>query len=139
MADAYNKISRVELSYRHMEENPALSLQDTWNTALCLCTRGNAGIGDFMALQRGITRLRSFMYLGKYQLEQAQADAAKAAYLSTLIQTDATSFEQYSGSVEGLWLPSNVPVKLGKLRLPSPEAFFYWVKTAELLSTPTSL
>ena len=73
------------------------------------------------------------MYLGKYQIEQAQADAAKAAYLSLLIQTRATSFERYSGSVEGFWLPDTVPVKLGKLRLPSPEAFFYWVKAAELL------
>lgn len=139
VADAYNKISRVELSYRRMEENPALPLQDTWETALCLCTRGKAGTGDFMALQRGITRLRSFMYLGKYQIEQAQADAAKAAYLSVLIQTGATRFERYSGSIDGLWLPGNIPVKLGKLRLPSPEAYFYWVKTGELLSTENSL
>lgn len=133
VADAYDNISRVELSYRQMEDNPILSLQDTWNTALCLSTRGKAGMGDFMALQSGISRLRSFMYLGKYQIEQAQADAAKAAYLSMLIKTGATSFERYSGSVEGLWLPGTVPVKLGKLRLPSPEAFFYWVKASELI------
>ncbi len=133
VTDAYNKISRVELSYRRMEENPSISLQDTWNTALCLSTRGKAGIGDFTALQSGISRLRSFMYLGKYQIEQAQADAAKAAYLATLIETGAVAFERYGGSIEGLRLTGIVPVKLGKLRLPSPEAYFYWVKTSELM------
>ena len=73
------------------------------------------------------------MYLGKYQIEQAQADAAKAAYLATLIETGTVAFERYGGSIEGLRLTGIVPVKLGKLRLPSPEAYFYWVKTSELM------
>lgn len=69
VASAYDKIARVELSYRRMEENPSLSLQDTYETALCVSTRGLEGRGDFTALQNGISRLRSFMYLGKYQIE----------------------------------------------------------------------
>lgn len=133
VADAYNRISRVELSYRRMEENPILALQDTRETALCLSTRGFAGTGDFAALQNGVSRLRSFMYLGKYQIEQAITDAAKAAYLATLLEKGATTFEKYTGSIDGLLIPASLPVKLGKLRLPSPEAFFYWVKTGELL------
>ena len=133
VAEAYDKISRVELSYRRLDENPLTSLQDTRETALCLSTRGSAGKGDFNALQNGVTRLRSFMYLGKYQIEQAITDAAKAAYLATLIETGATSFDRYPGTVEGMRLPGSVPTKLGKLRLPSPEAYYYWVKTGELL------
>lgn len=133
VAEAYDKISRVELSYRRLDENPLTSLQDTRETALCLSTRGSAGKGDFNALQNGVTRLRSFMYLGKYQIEQAITDAAKAAYLATLIETGATSFDRYPGTVEGMRLPGSVPTKLGKLRLPSPEAYFFWVKTGELL------
>lgn len=133
VAEAYDKISRVELSYRRLDENPLTSLQDTRETALCLSTRGSAGKGDFNALQNGVTRLRSFMYLGKYQIEQAITDAAKAAYLATLIETGATSFDRYPGKVEGMRLPGSVPTKLGKLRLPSPEAYFFWVKTGELL------
>lgn len=133
VAGAYDKISRVELSYRNMEENPGLALQDTRETALCISTRGMAGAGDFAALQNGVSRLRSFMYLGKYQIEQAMADAAKAAYLATLLETGATAFERYSGSVEGLRISSSLPTRLGKLRLPSPEAYFYWAKTGELL------
>ena len=133
VADAYDRISRVELSYRRMEENPTLALQDTRETALCLSTRGFAGNGDFAALQNGVSRLRSFMYLGKYQIEQATADAAKAAYLATLLEKGATAFEKYNGVIDGLMVPDSLPVKLGKLRLPSPEAYFYWVKTGELL------
>lgn len=135
VASAYDRIARVELSYRRMVENPSLSLQDTFETALCVSTRGLEGRGDFAALQNGISRLRSFMYLGKYQIEQAVVDAAKAAYLSTLITTGNNSFERYDGgSVSSLRLPPSVPKRLGKLRLPSPEAYFYWVKAGELLT-----
>lgn len=134
VASAYEKIARVELSYRRMEEDPSLSLKDTFDTALCISSRGTAGQGDFTALQSGISRLHSFMYLGKYQIEQAAADAAKAAYLATLIRQEASSFDRYDySSVSQLRLTSAVPVKLGKLQLPSPEAYYYWVKTSELL------
>ncbi|MBQ9474802.1 MAG: nucleotidyl transferase AbiEii/AbiGii toxin family protein [Bacteroidales bacterium] len=135
VASAYDKIARVELSYRRMEENPLLSLKDTFETALCLSTRGAAGLGVFTALQNGISRLSSFMYMGKYQIEEAVADAAKAAYLATLIRKGATSFSRYDGgSVLPLRLTPAVPVKLGKLRIPAPEAYFYWVNTSELLN-----
>lgn len=134
VASAYDKIARVELSYRRMADDPSLSLKDTYDTALCISTRGAAGQGDFTSLQNGISRLRSFMYLGKYQIEQAAADAAKAAYLTTLIRQGATSLDRYDGgAVSSLRLTPTVPVKLGKLKLPSPEAYYYWVKTSELL------
>lgn len=110
-------------------------IKQLYDTALCISTRGAAGQGDFTALQNGISRLRSFMYLGKYQIEQAAADAAKAAYLATLIRQGTTSFDRYDGStVSPLRLTPAVPVKLGKLQLLSPEAYYYWVKTSELLA-----
>lgn len=133
VSSVYDKTARVELSYRRMEEDPSLSLKDTFETALCISTRGSAGQGDFAALQNGISRLRSFMYMGKYQIEQALADAAKAAYLSSLISKGAESFERYDGRrISDLRLPSSLPTRLSKLRLPSPEAYYYWVKTGEL-------
>ena len=36
--------------------------------------------------------------------------------------------------LSSLRLPPSVPKRLGKLRLPSPEAYFYWVKAGELLT-----
>ena len=134
VASAYDKIARIELSYRRMVEDPSLSLRDSFETALCISTRGMVGQGDFAALQNGISRLRSFMYLGKYQIEQASADAAKAAYLSTLIGKGATTFERYDGSsISDLRLSSSLPTRLSKLRLPSPEAYYYWVKAGRML------
>lgn len=134
VSSVYDKIARVELSYRTKEEDPSLSLKDTFETALCLSTRGAAGQGDFTALQNGISRLRSFMYMGKYQIEQASADAAKAAYLSALISKGAESFERYDGrSISDMRLSASLPTRLSKLRLPSPEAYYYWVKTGEML------
>lgn len=132
---AYDKIARVELSYRGLEENPVLPLEDTYNTALCVATRGIEGKGNFTALQNGISRLRSFMYLSRYQIEQAAADAAKAAYLAKLILRERDDFERYDGgSVSALRLANVLPTRLSKLRIPSPEAYFYWVKVGELIN-----
>lgn len=58
VASAYDKIARIELSYRRMVEDPSLSLKDSFETALCISTRGMVGQGDFAALQNGISRLR---------------------------------------------------------------------------------
>ena len=66
---AYGRIVPVEMSYRNLPANSLLSLDDTIATAKCLATRGKSGIGDFEALQNGINRLKSFMYLGKYYIE----------------------------------------------------------------------
>lgn len=129
----YEKIAKVELSYRKMEENPKISLKDTIETALCISTRGKEGKGDFTALQNGVSRLRSFMYLGKYQIEQAIVDASKAAYLARLIQTSANTFERYDNSIQSSGrLAESLPKRLSKLRIPSPEAYYYWVKAGEL-------
>jgi hypothetical protein len=134
VASAYDKISRVELSYRRTEENPSLALKDTIDTALCLSTRGKYGAGDFAALQNGINRIRSFMYQENYYIEQASADAAKAAYLAELILKGEDYFTRYDDTaVAGLRISDSLPAQLGKLRIPNPEAYFYWVKAGELL------
>ena len=78
---AYHRIVPVEMSYRSLPIDAVLALDDTIATAKCLATRGKAGKGNFEALQNGINRLKSFMYLGKYYIEQASADAVKVRYL----------------------------------------------------------
>lgn len=128
----YDRIVPVEMSYRNLPADPSLALDDTIATAKCLATRGKSGNGDFEALQNGINRLKSFMYLGKYYIEQASTDAAKAAYLAAVIKHNLPAFEKYDNSKPLLKTEKKLPAIISKTLMIMPEAYFYWVKYAEI-------
>ena len=129
---AYDRIVPVEMSYRNLPADPSLALDDAIATAKCLATRGKSGNGDFEALQNGINRLKSFMYLGKYYIEQASTDAAKAAYLAAVIKHNLPAFEKYDNSKPLLKTEKKLPAIISKTLIIMPEAYFYWVKYAEI-------
>ncbi|MBQ1652057.1 MAG: nucleotidyl transferase AbiEii/AbiGii toxin family protein, partial [Paludibacteraceae bacterium] len=88
-------------------------------------------------LQRGITRIKSFMFRGGYFIDDAIVDAARAAYVATLLEKGQTAIERYNGdpmSVASLEIKPSLPNRLRRLKRQSPEAFFYWAKISELLS-----
>lgn len=135
-AEAFKKIGVVELEYRKLAEDLELIYDDIRETALCLATRGVLGNGDFKMLQSGVKKLNSLIYMGNYHIEHAITDAAKAVYMVTLIEIGKKKVERYNGdplSVVPLELASSVSNKLNKLKKTLPEAYFYWVKTSELL------
>ena len=129
---AYHRIVPVEMSYRSLPIDAVLALDDTIATAKCLATRGKAGNGNFEALQNGINRLKSFMYLGKYYIEQASADAAKAAYLAAVIKHNLSAIEKYDNGKSLLKTEKKLPAIISKTLMLMPEAYFYWVKYAEI-------
>ena len=133
---SFARISEVELSYRGLENNPRLIFEDVRQTSLCLATRGAEGNGDFAMLQRGISRIKSFMFRGGYYIENAIIDAARAAYIATLLEKGQTEIERYNGdpmSIASLDIHPILTNKLDRLKRQSPEAFFYWAKTSQLL------
>ena len=133
---SFSKIAKVELSYRGMEDNPSVIFDDIRKTSICIATRGSEGNGNFEMLQRGITRIRSFMFRGGYQIEDAVVDSARAAYIATMLETGHLDIKRYSGnplSVADLSISSTLPDRLKRLKRQSPEAFYYWAKTSELL------
>ena len=129
---AYHRIVPVEMSYRSLPIDAVLALDDTIATAKCLATRGKAGNGNFEALQNGINRLKSFMYLGKYYIEQASADAAKAAYLAAVIKHNLPAIEKYDNGKSLLKTEKKLPAIITKMLMSIPEAYFYWSKYTEI-------
>lgn len=129
---AYHRIVPLEMSYRRLPIDAVLALNDTIATAKCLATRGKAGKGDFEALQNGINRLKSFMYLGKYYIEQASADAAKAAYLAAVIKHNLPAIEKYDNGKSLLKTEKKLPAIITKMLMSIPEAYFYWSKYTEI-------
>lgn len=135
-AKSFGRIAEVELSYRSLDNNPKQIYDDIRQTSLCLATRGIEGIGQFDALQRGIQRIKSFMFNNNYLIEDAIRDAARAAYVATLLETGQTDVEKYDGnpaSIASLDIAPSLTSRLNRLKRTSPEAYYYWAKTSHLL------
>lgn len=132
---AFRKIASVELSYRSLGTDIGQVFNDIRQTALCISTRGKAGMGDFDLIQDGIIRVKSFMYKQRYTIDNAIVDSARAAYLATLIEKGITQTEPYPNhpaAIKDLVILPSLSNKLNKLRVSSPEAYYYWAKTSEI-------
>lgn len=135
-SQSFGRIAEVELSYRGLENNTSIIFEDIRQTSLCLATRGSEGKGDFAMLQRGINRIKSFMFRGGYMIENAIIDSARAAYIATLLEKGQTEFERYNGnpmSIASIEIKPSLTNKLNKLKRQSPEAYYYWAKVSQLL------
>ena len=135
-ASSFADIAKVELSYRGLVEDKNIILDDVRQTSLCLATRGVEGNGQFDALQRGVQRMKSFVFDGGYFIDDAIRDAACAAYIATLLEAGNTAIEKYDGnpaSISAMKIAPTLPSRLNKLKRISPEAYFYWAKTSYLL------
>ena len=130
---AYLQLIPVEMSYRSLPPDPEKTLDDTVETAKCILSRGKQGLGDFASLQDGINRLKSFMYQGKYYIENAICDAGKAAYLACTIKFNLTEIEKYTEAPASPVPSSKLPAAVNKLAIANPEAYFYWTRVFEIL------
>lgn len=135
-ASVFRKIAPIELGYRDM---PATDLnlvyEDIRNTALNLALRGQIDKEKFALLQLGVKRIDSFMYQRPYHIEQAIIDAAKAAFLATMVQYGITDVQHFDGNLLSIADKqiTLLPNKLNRLKLPNAEAFYYWKLTEEIL------
>src|SRR5690606_12528765 len=78
----FYRFAKTEIAYRNknrISENDVLN--DIYQTALCVVTRGADRNGNFDELQKGILRIKPFIFSEVYHIEKAIAHAAKAAYL----------------------------------------------------------
>lgn len=131
----FYRFAKTQIDYRNSEgisENDVL--EDIYQTALCIVSRGTDGKGDFEELQNGIERISRFIFSESYHIEKAIADASKAAYLSTLIHLDAKKIAKFENALQLKDWQIDEPLnnKLNKLKKSNPEAFFYWYKIYEL-------
>lgn len=137
-ASVFKKIAPIELGYRGMDpSNIDVIFEDIRNTACNISTRGFIDKEKFELLQKGIKNISSFMYKEPYHIEQATVDAAKAAYIATMIQHGIFNVQHFNGDM--LTIASKtitmLPSRLNRLRLSNPEAFYYWSLTDDLLKS----
>jgi hypothetical protein len=128
IAATFEKFALTELGYRELGKDWSIVLDDIYNTALLISTRGQDGKGDIEALQLGLRQITNYILSEAYNIERAIVHASKAAYLSILIRRKKTIVERFGNPQEMVdWIieqPFNT--KLNKLKKSNPEAFFYW-------------
>ena len=137
-AETFKSIAVVELSsYRSKGEDLNIVYDDIRNTALALATRGKVDPNDdYELLEEGVGKLKSHMYVGRYTLDMAISDAAKAAYLATVIQYGLGRIEKYSGNaadVKNMTIRPVISKEVAKIRRGNPEAYYYWCKISQIL------
>jgi len=127
------KFAQTEITYRNTDQTSEDVLNDIYQTALCLVSRGLDGNGSFDELQKGIQRIRNLIFSESYQIEKAIIHASKAAYMATLIKYNASSFDKFEHVQQLIDWTISEPfnTKLNKLKKSNPEAFFYWCKIYE--------
>lgn len=132
----FNQFAKTELSYRKLNDTTKDVLNDTLETAMLIATRGKAGNGNFDELQRGIQNIKNYIFSENFHIERAMIPAAKAAYLSAIIQSETKEVHRFKNPSEiANWtIDQTFETRLNKLKKTSPEAFFYWYKTYELHS-----
>lgn len=133
---SFRRIVEVEMAYRDIEDLESV-FDDILQTSVLIATRGKAGAGNFDILQDGIKKIKSFIHTSNYHIDHAIVDSAKAAYISACIKKGVTTIEKYPGTPEivlDMTIPSTLTNKLNKLKKIYPEAYYYWVKTGEILA-----
>ena len=141
VGSVFNLFAKTELEYRGKKDlEPKDVLEDIFQTAMAISTRGKSGDGDFDELQKGIKNIKNYIFSENFHIEAAMIPTAKAAYLSALLQTGTKDFDRFTKPDEiAEWIIEQpFESRLNRLKKTNPEAFYYWYKTYELLNKKAS-
>ncbi|MBK9938436.1 MAG: nucleotidyl transferase AbiEii/AbiGii toxin family protein [Chitinophagaceae bacterium] len=132
----FHAFANTELGYRNIEADTELVLDDIFDTALTISTKGQLGNGNIEALKQGIGQLKQYIFSENYHIEKAVTHSARAAYITALIRTGGIGLQRFSEPMEIKdWNITNQQYnKLNKLRKNNPEAFYYWYQALTLLN-----
>lgn len=130
----FRLFAAIELEYRECEDTIDGVLEDIYQTALCIVSRGIVGKGNFEELQTGIQRVSRFIFSESFHLDKAITAASKAAYFATLLRSNEVAIEKYGDpKIMKDWsIGQPLWPRLNRLKKSNPEAFFYWYKIFEL-------
>lgn len=134
VAKTFESIAKTQMQYRNLSGDIKIVLDDIFQTALCISTRGKAGKGNFEALQNGVSQIKAYIFSESYQIEKAIVHSSRAAYCAKLIATGESNFGRFENAEQIIsWnIEQPLDTKLNKLKKTNPEAFFYWYKCLNL-------
>lgn len=136
--------AKGEIAYRPERKIESVEqvLQDTIDTALLIAKKDILKTEDekakFSEINTGINQFRHFVFVGKFEILEAQVAAAKAAYLAAITLTDNNEIKKFSDTISLTdYLITNTDYNFLNKRLKfvaQGEALFYWFQTIKLLT-----
>lgn len=136
VSEVFTQFAKTELAYRELTKlNKEDVLNDIFQTALLMGTRGKSGIGDYNEIQKGVQNIKNYIFSENFHIERAMVPVAKAAYIAMMLQTNTTKVSHFTNPMEIKdWiLEQPFETRLNKLKKSNPEAFFYWYLALKLL------
>ncbi|MFT4154353.1 nucleotidyl transferase AbiEii/AbiGii toxin family protein [Parafilimonas sp.] len=141
---SFLETAKGEIAYRPERKIELVEqvLRDTIDTALLIAkkdilkTEGEKV--KFAEINTGINQFRHFVFVGKFEILEAQVAAAKAAYLAAIILTDHNNeLNKFNETIPLTdYLITNTDYNFLNKRLKfvaKGEALFYWFQTIKLL------
>ncbi len=131
----YGKIVQAEIAYRGIEKNSEDCLWDTFESALCIASRGKVHKEEYPIYVKGTRELRSHIYAENYTPEIAAGRAVKIMYMVICLLTDT---EYLHVNDDAIFLDLKIEheklASLRYMRKVNPEAYAYVIKTDRLLA-----
>ena len=140
---AYEKIWEVENTYRDSAFSREQVLNDTVEASRLISLIGLKGCPaseEVQTLEAGIGQLDSHIIGKRFSRDEAKICAAKAAWLATALKRGNSIAIIPRYNTEELRTLAATPLQndfapLNRLRAGNPEAYYFWLKTKELLPT----
>lgn len=130
----YEPIALTEIAYRGINITPDECLWDTFESALCIASRGKVCTDEYPIYVRGIRDLRGHIYAENYSPEIAAGSAASIMYMAICLLT-GTSFEKVHDFREYAEkkLVHEKLLPLRYLKKANPKAYAYIVKADAIM------
>lgn len=132
------KMANQELIYRGKNRKIDYMdvLDDIFQTSKIISARGGIEKEVFSQLQLGVNRIKDYIFSKNYIMESAVNSSAKAAYLSLILKHDRNTIEKYNKDIDMSKekITHQDFTKLNSIIKFDPEAYFYWLKSIEILT-----
>ncbi len=141
---SFLETAKGEIEYRSERKIKSVEqiLHDIIDTALLIAKKDILKTKDekakFAEINTGINQFRHFVFVGRFEILEAQVASAKAAYLAALILTGNNDLIKFSETIPlNDYLITNTDYNFLNKRLKfvaKGEALFYWHQTIKLLT-----
>jgi hypothetical protein len=141
---SFYETAKAEIEYRPERKIQSVEqvLQDIIETSLLIAKKDilktEEEKANFAEILTGINQFRHFVFIGKFEILEAQVASAKAAYLASIILKDRNDFQKFSETISlKEYMITNTDYNFLNKRLKfvaKGEALFYWYQTIKLLT-----
>ncbi len=136
VAEVYDKISRIELTYRGLKCTTSDCLRDTIDSCICILARGSIHPEEYVNYSAGINAIQGHIFAGRMNGEKACVYASEIMYLAANLLTGQSEYHHISNADN--YRDKSLKIrgfrKISSIRNTDPLAYGYMVKSLMILN-----